>query len=106
MTKVYLNSAFIDISYCGKARSFDEIKIDPRGGRIAAFRSKSCENSQIKPLKKRIKIPNYLECEESKMIERIISHGFQDFTGHDDMVHKVADLIYNWAFEVIIIEDG
>jgi hypothetical protein len=54
----------------------------------------------------RNKIPNYLECEEITMIERIISHGFQDFTGHYDMVHKVADLIYNWAFEVIIIEDG
>jgi hypothetical protein len=40
------------------------------------------------------------------MIERIISHGFQDFTGHDDIVHKVANLIYNWAYEVIIIEDG
>ena len=40
------------------------------------------------------------------MIQRIISNGFQDFTGQGDMVHKVADLIYNWAYEVIIIEDG
>ena len=106
MTKVYPTNSLIDISFCGKSRSFDEIKIDTRGGRIAAFRSKSFLNSQIKPQEKRIKIPNYLECQESKMIERIISHGFQDFTGHDDMVTKVADLIYNWALEVIIIEDG
>jgi hypothetical protein len=40
------------------------------------------------------------------MIERISSNGFQDFTGLEDMVHKVTDLIYNWVYEVIIIEDG
>jgi hypothetical protein len=96
----------IDISYCGKSRFFDEIKIDPRGGRIATFRSKSCENFLVKKPERRHKIPNYLECEESKMIERIITHGFQDFTGHYDMANKVSDLIYNWALEVIIIEDG
>jgi hypothetical protein len=55
---------------------------------------------------RRYKIPNYLECEISKMIERISSNGFQDFTGLEDMVHKVTDLIYNWVYEVIIIEDG
>jgi hypothetical protein len=106
VTNVYPTKVFIDISFCGKSSSFDEIKFDTRGGRIAAFRSMSRENSQIKPKEKRIKIPNYLECEEITMIERIISHGFQDFTGHDDMVHKMTDLIYDWAFEVIIIEDG
>jgi hypothetical protein len=42
----------------------------------------------------------------SKIIERIISHGFQDFTENGDMALKVSDLIYNWVFEVIIIEDG
>ena len=47
-----------------------------------------------------------MECEESRIIERIISHGFEDFTGHDDMVYKVTDLIYNWAYEVIIIENA
>jgi len=106
VTKVYLNSALIDISFCGKSSNHDEVNVNPRGGRIASFRSMSRENSQIKPQEKRIKIPNYLDCDVSKMIEMIMSHGFQDFTGHDDMVHKVANLIYNWAFEVIIIEDG
>ena len=106
MTKVYPANGFIDISFCGKSSSFDDIKIDTRGGRIAVFRSMSRANSQTKPQERRNKIANYLECEESKIIERVISHGFKDFTGHDDMLHKVNDLIYNWAFEVIIIEDG
>ena len=81
----------------------------------------SHENSQTKPQERRNMIPNYLECEESKMIERIISHGFQDFIGHDDWiqdpgdlriywlsenVHDPADFILNWAFEILIIEEG
>ena len=107
MTKVSPITGLIDISFCGKSSHHDEVNVNPQVGRIAAFRSKSCcENSQIKPQKKRIKNPNYLECIVSKIIERIISHGFQDFTENGDMALKVSDLIYNWAFEVIIIEDG
>ena len=40
------------------------------------------------------------------MVDRIISHGFQDMREPAEMIQKVSGTIYNWADEVINTEDG
>ena len=42
-----------------------------------------------------------MECEVSNLIDSINSHGFQD-----SILIQAGEIIYDWAFEVIILEEG